>query len=665
MEEKKTAEQILKELHEKEIAEKGKCQDDVGHVRDSLQKGTFSKRDFLCDDLIRFVEGIDPDGKNAQALGKNLEVDAQDEEASFLLLNQILTLENAPLGKWTTNAQSPFWQQVDVNLVIQKCDGEAFENVGKVIAARAKGGAQKVAFLKELLANDLVEKASLLANYDKPDEAFESLNFYHGEEKNNAYAEYPTKWHRIRDDRLNEYSALYVADDPKMAEETCKELQKEEKTTGRIAALLGSEAQGKDFYEKVILPYVTEVRKEATAKEREAAYAKAREEFLTQKKVVTEMQERLGKLQKSFLKNWRGEKQQTKNLKAAQATIEHAKKDLDEAEKSRTPLSEQREKLETQMNELLGKLDEVGAAAQAAKTEWTRCNDVIRTGFDQERELRASVNPMMKLLNKKKYEAVMEQADKYQKEAIEAQEKSPATEKKMKELSAQYDELNKEKEKLQKDLEVILEKASQINKAVNGARQVIARKEEEEQQLKVSLETIQKEREDVLESWSKETGEDKRTMLNLDFVKDLLSGDKKVSEKREKENPWFSPKYQKEREKLFELALKLNKTFAEASGCLAANLATLSQYLGYWKKNDKKIEFHAADREETAPILWQSLGLFLPMVMVDCSRVSELFGDARKPGLFGLLVIDGADQAQPQKLIGGIYRGRHAITFSK
>jgi len=657
-------EQILKALHEKEAGAKGKYLADVSFLYESVQKGTYSKRDHLCDALAAYVETVDPAGNDAPVLGKNVVTEGKDEEATFLMLNDVLSLENAPLGKWPGKAGLTLWQQVDVNLAALKGKEEVFEEVGKIVAARAKTDADKEAVLKELLANATVEKASLLANYDKPDEAFESFDFYHGEEKNHAYAEFPAKWHRIREDRLNDHSCLLTAATDAPIRRLSKDLEAQTKAMGLLAASISDDAQRKALYDKVIEPMVKAFREDDPAKERLPKFTKAREEFLAQKKVVLDLQASQGKLQKDFLKNWKEDKLRTKDLKAAEAAIEHAKKDAENAELTRKPLMEQRDKANADMNEVLDKLDEVGAEAQATKNEWNRCNDVIRTGFDKERELRASVNGVTKLINKKKYEAVMEQADQIQKEAIEAQEKAPAVDKKLKELTAQYDELMMVKDKIQKGLDGANDKISQISKTVNDARTVIARREEEAEQLRHALEAVAKERDAILEAWKKEKGEEQRDMLDEGFVKELLSEDKKVREKREAMNPWFSEKYQKEREKLFTLALALEKAFVEASGCCMANLATLSQYWGLWKKGNEKIKFHEADLEETVPFLWQTLAILIPVIEVTLPDVAELFGDAKKPGLFGTMAVDCDGKLPAVKALGALYRSRNAIAFS-
>ncbi|MBE5862114.1 MAG: hypothetical protein E7295_04605 [Lachnospiraceae bacterium] len=664
-EEKRNAEQILKELWEKEAKANGKCQEDVKFVYESVQKGTFSKRDCLCDELYAFVEKVDSESGKTPALGRNIVMDEENQEADFLLLNQVLTLQNAPLGKWPSKGLNPLWQQVDVNLAIRKGDGSAFEETGKIVAAHEKTEADKTALLEELLVNNVVDRAELLAKYEKPDEAFESFTFYHGEEKNHAYAEYPSKWHMLRNDNINEYSMVLSAQEHGALEKLCKDIKAQEKTAGRLTAPLTSEAERKAFYEKELLPFVEAFRKANLAEDRLPKYKKAREEFLAQLKIVKDMQAKQGVLQQTFLRNWKEEKQASKSLKDAEAAIEHGKRDAENAENGKKPLMEQRDKNHSDLEDLYKQMEKTGAEAQQAKNEWTKYNEIIRTGFDKEQQLRGSVNAMTKLLSKKKYEAVMEQADQCAKEAIEAQEKAPAAEKKMKELTAQYDELATVEKRIQNNLTSINEKLTQLTKTINTARASMAKKEEEKEQAKCHLESVEKDHKAILEQWSKEQGDDQRTMLDLDFVKDLLSKDAKTVAKRTAENPWISKNYQKEREKLFALALELQQAFVAASECCNANLATLSQYLGYWKKGKEKIVFHQADREETAASLWQTLFLFLPLPAVDLESLSELFADARKPGVIGMVALEDADVAAPQKLVGALYRGRRAVTFEK
>ena len=120
-------EEILKSLFEKETAAKGKFLEDVGYVHENVQQGKFSRRDYLCDDLCRYLEQVDSKSGKAPMPGRNVVLDGEDLDADFLSLNEILSLENAPLGKWPAKTGNTVWQQIDVNLSVAKGEGVAFE----------------------------------------------------------------------------------------------------------------------------------------------------------------------------------------------------------------------------------------------------------------------------------------------------------------------------------------------------------------------------------------------------------------------------------------------------------------------------------------------------------------------------------------------------------
>ncbi len=81
------------------------------------------------------------------------------------------------------------------------------------------------------------------------------------------------------------------------------------------------------------------------------------------------------------------------------------------------------------------------------------------------------------------------------------------------------------------------------------------------------------------------------------------------------------------------------------------------------KKDGKAIAFHEADREETVPFLWQTLFLSVPALAISLPNVAERFADAKKPGLYGTVVLETSAKTGPEKVIGVLYRGRNALDF--
>ena len=145
----KSGEEIFKELLGKEQQAKGAYLTDVENVVISLDKGTYSKRDHLCGILFDYVEKAGADEAAGAAdkagtadkaiLGNAIDLQAKDDEARFLILNQILSVKNAPLGKWPTKKELPLWQQVDLNLAIHKGSGDVYEEIGKAVATQKSG----------------------------------------------------------------------------------------------------------------------------------------------------------------------------------------------------------------------------------------------------------------------------------------------------------------------------------------------------------------------------------------------------------------------------------------------------------------------------------------------------------------------------------------------
>lgn len=52
--------------------------------------------------------------------------------------------------------------------------------------------------LKEIVVNNIIERACLLAEYDNPDDAFVQCDFIHGDKEENAYSKYTRHWHRLK-----------------------------------------------------------------------------------------------------------------------------------------------------------------------------------------------------------------------------------------------------------------------------------------------------------------------------------------------------------------------------------------------------------------------------------------------------------------------------------
>lgn len=104
--------------------------------------------------------------------------------------NQIASLEkwyqdvldprNAPSGKWPSRLRLSLMQEAAVNLSIGKGHSLAFNQVKGIFSIDGPPGTGKTTLLKEIIAENTIRKAALLAGYQNPDEAFHFEPFNHG-----------------------------------------------------------------------------------------------------------------------------------------------------------------------------------------------------------------------------------------------------------------------------------------------------------------------------------------------------------------------------------------------------------------------------------------------------------------------------------------------------
>ena len=152
------------------------------------------------------------------------------------------------------------------------------------------------------------------------------------------------------------------------------------------------------------------------------------------------------------------------------------------------------------------------------------------------------------------------------------------------------------------------------------------------------------------------------TVLDAEFWRLYDSENESENTKAQVLNPWFTPLYNREREKLFYMALQLHKEFMLASNSCAYNIRNL---LLLWRviQNDEKelVRFSKRDRQACYGALLNTIFLMTPVLSTTFASVGNMLSDIKSPGEIGYLIIDEAGQAQPQMAAGALYRCRRAI----
>lgn len=118
--------------------------------------------------------------------------------------------------------------------------------------------------------------------------------------------------------------------------------------------------------------------------------------------------------------------------------------------------------------------------------------------------------------------------------------------------------------------------------------------------------------------------------------------------------PWLPDDVHRMREDMFAAALAVHKTFIDAS----AN--RLQHNLGLLMSAMAAGAFKSPAHRELLPDLWSSLFMVVPTVSTTFASVRTMFGDL-PPESIGWLLVDEAGQAVPQAAVGAIMRAKRSV----
>lgn len=149
---------------------------------------------------------------------------------------------------------------------------------------------------------------------------------------------------------------------------------------------------------------------------------------------------------------------------------------------------------------------------------------------------------------------------------------------------------------------------------------------------------------EIVDSWRHHLG---GRMVDAEFA-DRDHGD------RHRMAPWFGDEANRLRDDVFVAAMALHKAFIDcAAKPLRHNLGALMNLFAGRKMPD-------AAKQALVPDLWSSLFLVVPAVSTTFASVDRMLGQL-PPEALGWLLIDEAGQALPQAAVGALLRTRRAV----
>lgn len=681
---------------------------DLDMLIDKNQKGTLSKtmQEYILILYKKYMHNMER---------RRIDVVDNDDHMEYeLYLNHILRMGNAPLGKWPSQYMPAFMQQVAINLLVGENSRQMFKENGTidgneiVFSVNGPPGTGKTTMLKEVVVNHIVERAAILAEYGDPDDAFSPKKF------KNDYSISIKQWYKLEDDSINNYSILVASSNNAAVENISKELPlqkgildglkskpdatetegkqlaevyslfdvsktedeeelsegkfsdiyfteyannllKKKSAWGLITAALGKKANKKKFYDKVLSKLLSDFYVDGKAdKNRLDKYLKVRSKFQEQYELVKKMREVLDKLGEESEKQAEEKVKKNKDLKEKKGFLVKEQEELQKLEdrlaRYNTELYQEKEywkNITLKKKETEEELLRFEAELLLLKKQYIDARE--RTVSVQN-----SIGLFARIFKTQKYKDTMKLAELHRTRGDELEDKILQEQVWIEEREEDMVTMKADEVRINAKIEKLNEEKEEIQAKISDTSNLIERLDKECKKLQAAIDKLKDSHIKGIENMP-ECG----IVLDEKYIDQILSKNGKESAEAHVGNPWTTESYNREREKLFYYAVKLNKEFILSSTSCGTNLKLLSYSWGYELGNDKKmVKFSEPGLFKS---LIQTLFLFIPVISSTFASVGSFFGKLRESGVYGLLIVDEAGQAQPYMAAGALYRARKAM----
>ena len=585
--------------------------------------------------------------------------DDDDLTASADFFSEVLGAGATPIGRWPSKYSLSLMQQVAVNLAVGRGSSTRKYPANDVMSVNGPPGTGKTTLLKDIVAANVVEKAHLLCEYDKPDDAFEEVKL------SKRYLQFARNPYRFKEsktgDAIKKLSILVCSTNNAAVENIAKELPDgksflegidESEKKEFLESDLSNIVWGKKNEQKPVNDlYFSSALVDGEGKLRDPEYpglmvaaclgnrrninsfvkcelsslqfkgglgrggrfSKAKKLFLTQYKKVAD---RFNRMEEQTARD-----RELQNLKKYLSQL-NCKCQKDERKIIEELTSE---------TVCLSRPFRGGTASDVREF----LDDIARSTADYE-------------ARKRRLEA----------ELRDAEEKASGW------IGGIFNKgrLSDSREKLD----------SFVQQTVSDQRLVELRTEFEKK-----YEDLENEKKELSSLWM-EIQERKRSEANsvesakaIDerFVESISRGNGESRKRAHLYNPSDDADLKRDRNLLFLYALQVTREFILESKCMRNNIALLRTYWGAKDRGADSgeyewIEFTQADKRKMAPALFQSLCLLTPVISSTFASIGRMLEDIQIGGadpLFGLLIIDEAGQAVPYAALGALARSQRAM----
>ncbi|MFB1051487.1 AAA domain-containing protein [Paraliobacillus sp. JSM ZJ581] len=532
-------------------------------------------------------------------------------------------------------------------MLVASCNNAAVENITKELP-------DGTALCKGLLSDEK-DNPTVVSGLDEVRRLFDKEKVIHTEE------------YKIWNDEQKQfcfesYSDIYFS---KYANDMLDtKVKTEHSRWGIISAPFGKTSNIAHYAQKVLLPYIKDFGTNDKIAERKKKYKETVGQFKEQLEIVEEIQQRI----RTFSHARR--RFQEKKIELTQQYA-HLMEAFNEIQQCIKQLQERAIALEDQKQEVVYLEQGAIQAVDSLQTRKEQQSILVRDLESKIQDIRRGIMELEGRRNIKDwFFALIGKVSMLIKTIDEEYAKLSSIEGLYKEHSNYLDQIL---EQMKEQKKLCNERSLQVQQFDREHKKAIERKKTAEDKkmeidqsindVKDAIEWVQAEYQSLLQS-AKNTENIlyQMTVLDESFWEMYDSKSEEENTKAQVLNPWFTVEYNREREKLFYLALQVHKNFLLASKSCFYNIRNLVLMWRLIEDNEGKLAtFSMRDRENCFGPLLNTIFLLTPVLSTTFASVGSMLSDIKHQGELGLLIIDEAGQAQPQMALGALYRFQRAI----
>lgn len=627
--------------------------DDLLMVKEAIQQMPSSDKKGMYNKIIDYIVSTYYESIGQENCTNKIDI-RNNKEA----IAKWLSADKSPLGKWPSVYTPALMQQIAINIAIAGNEGQQ-----SIFSVNGPPGTGKTTLLKEIIASNIVDRAKLLCEYDKPDNAFEERKFQDGVETDNGYNKYCTHYYAFKNPAIAQYGMLVASCNNAAVENITKELpdgnkilndlnatkENDEEIANGIVEIANcfnrSQSPKKESfryfdendklkYQDIPDIYFSKLAANLLAEDNQSTGLDFKEWGLISApmgkrknisryyyKVLNELIDNFLRENQTLLNRERQYKEKIKEFKKQWKKVSEMRNDLSNFMK----LSQEYAHLEVkkeQLNEKQIQIDALEKAIRNEKEQKTKLNNdlaSLRSFLIEKEDSRKWYEILLgKWIQTERLCQIAELKEEQQQIKNEIQQ----TEHSIKEISSQ--------------IPIIKEEFTHLSSAIHNTE---SKWEEYQKKYKGTM-----------------------TEINSRFWESFDGPDEQINTHIQVSTPWTWYAYNREREKLFFLALQVHKEFILSSKCCRYNFINLAMIWKY-RGNDKNelCSYSERDKRNAYSHLLNTLFLLTPVISTTFAATGRFLKYIDQQGSLGTLIIDEAGQASPHVALGALWRCRKAI----